>query len=106
VKIEQEDKVDEDVLMDADNPHRYLFGDDPIEPSAPEPMPALISVHHAPPTVEPIVEKPSPIKTVQPSSPTASKASESSSRKPIRHGEFDERFKTTIEYVFRTEWGF
>jgi len=99
VKREHEDKVDEEILMDADNPHRYLFGDDPIEPPAPETMPPLNPIHQAPQVVEPIVPKVSPVKTAQPTSPTPSKAAEPASRKHVRHIDFDERFKSTIEYV-------
>lgn len=101
---EEEEKVDDAMLLGEDNPHAYLFGGDPIEPAAPEP-------YREPPVISQPVP-PAPLPTIQPTSPKQVVAPPISSvsgsvpepRRTVRPGEFDERFKATVEYVFGRVW--
>lgn len=102
---EEEEKVDDTMVLGADNPHAYLFGGDPIEPSEPE-------TYSAPPVVERELPPP-PQQSLKPSSPkqivappvlSAPKAT-SEIKRTVKAGEFDERFKATVEYVNNgTRW--
>jgi hypothetical protein len=95
----ENDHEEDSIVMDADNPHRYLFGGDPVDTPEPPPMPPP-QVVMAPPRTEIVREKP-PSSKPQSSSSTSSKpkVSKATPTKPIKFGEYDDRFKTTIEYV-------
>lgn len=82
----QEEAHTDDVSMDVDipldNPHAYLFGDAPLVPEVPKPV--------------------APVKTSQKAAtPKQSKSSKNipASSKSYDPKDYDERFKSTIEYA-------
>ena len=95
--VENEHEEDS-IVMDADNPHRYLFGGDPTESPEPPPMPAP-ATPAAPPRAEVVREKPAAPKPTSSASPAAKpKSTKAAQPRVVKFGEYDDRFKTTIEY--------
>lgn len=98
---EEEDRVGEEETLDSDNPHRYLFGADPLPPQISNPLPVHIAT---PQTVqEPIVPltKPEEPKTNSSKLSSPPPAPQTSHLPPSKIGQYDDRFKTTVEYVLQ-----
>lgn len=95
---EEDEKVDDGMHM-ADNPHAYLFGGDPIAPAAPEPYQMQVETHHPPPLEKIASPKPESPKHIVAPPVTSPKSTPTPAKRTVRAGEFDERFKTTVEYV-------
>lgn len=92
----------DDSMHLADNPHAYLFGGDPIDPAPPEPYNAPMEIHQPPPLEKIETPKPeSPKQIIAPSVATP-KSTSTAPKRTVRAGDFDDRFKTTVEYVHFT----
>lgn len=94
---EEEDKVDDGMHL-ADNPHAYLFGGDPIVPAAPEPYEMQVETHQPPPLEKIPSPKPESPKQIVAPPVSPPKSTTTPTKRTVRAGEFDDRFKTTVEY--------
>lgn len=88
----------------ADNPHAYLFGGDPIVPAAPEPYQMPVEIEQPPPLEKIELPKPESPKQIVAPPVTSPKSAPTPTKRTVRAGEFDDRFKSTVEYAyFRAE---
>lgn len=98
---EEEDRVGDEEGLDSDNPHRYLFGADPLPPQISNPLPVHI------PAPQPIQESIAPLTKPEEPKTNSNKLSspppapQASHLPPSKIGQYDDRFKTTVEYVLQ-----